>query len=153
MKKSLLILSILLISNNSFAQLIETMGALGIQGSMTNQAVTQTKKMNDAVKMDSFLRAFNEKVVMMQINGIDGYSGGYKIDEGGYRAEISTINSTSFKAVIPSVNKELCERMISRSWDGAVSVQINNKTYYTSEIQSLGFEVCPQKSSLTFIFE
>ena len=68
MKKSLLILSILLISNNSFAQLIETMGSLGIQGSMTNQAVTQTKKMNDAVKMDSFLRVFNEKVVMMQIN-------------------------------------------------------------------------------------
>ena len=153
MKKTLLILSILLISNNSFGQLIETMGTLGIQGTMTTSVVTQTQKMNKLVQLDQFLRAFNEKVMMTQISGMNGYSGSSTVSVGGYKADFKAINSTSFQATIPTASKELCERMISRSWEGLRQIQIGNKAYDPSLVQSLGFEICPDKTSLKFIFE
>lgn len=153
MKKSLLILSILLISNNSFGQLIETMGSLGVQGAMTTSAVNQTRQMNKAVQIDTFLREFNDRLMMIKIDGLNGYKGNYTISTGGYKADFKTINTSSFQVSIPLADKALCERMVARSWDGLRQIQIGNKTYDASMVHSLGFEICPQKTSLKFIFE
>ena len=153
MKKSLLILSILLISNNSFAQLIETMGAMGVQGAMTTSAVHQTSQMNKAVQMDNFLREFNHRLMAIKIDGLNGYSGESTVSAGGYRADFKAINASAFQVVTPAADKALCERMVSRSWNGLKQIQIGKKTYDASLIHSLGFEVCPQKTSLKFIFE
>lgn len=153
MKKSLLILSILLISNNSFGQLIETMSSLGIQGTMTTSAVGQTRQMNKMVQLDTFLREFNDKLMLIKIDGMNGYSGESTVQAGGYRANFKAINRSTLQATIQMADKALCERMVARSWDGLRQIQIGNKTYDASLVHSLGFEICPQKTSLKFIFE
>ena len=153
MKRTLLILSILLISNNSFGQLIETMGSLGVQGAMTTSAVGQVQQMNKAVQMDTFLREFNHRLMAIKIDGLNGYSGESMVSAGGYRADFKTLNASSFQVVIPAADKALCERMVARSWDGLKQIQIGKKAYDAALVQSLGFEICPQKTSLKFIFE
>ena len=142
--KKILLFTLLFYSFSSSAQLIDTMGALGISGLMAANSAKSTEAGLNAVEIQDIINKMQMEVVQYKISNL-GYSGTSNSKEisslSKYQGKIET-SEQGTAVTLFHVKQSVCQKL---SNTGANLVYINSVSYNTN--------LCQQDNKMTFIFE
>lgn len=101
------------------AQLIDTIGSLGVGGQMATQGVKSTAQGMSALKQNQIIQNLNLLVMDIKMNHIGGYAGLSKSSVGGRNPfpgmdwTLGSDNGQTFYIEFDHVNASLCQKLTS----------------------------------------
>ncbi len=132
------------------AQLIDTIGSMGIGGQMMNQGVKSTSQGINALKQTQFVQNLNWLVMDIKMNHIGGYTG---LNQNSVKEKnpfpetewmVGSDDGKTFYIEFNNINIPLCQKIIS-SDVGAQKILINGAEQKTSS--------CSSTSKIKLIYE
>lgn len=134
----------------SKAQLIDTIGSMGIGGQMMNQGVKSTSQGINALKQTQFIQNLNWLFMDIKMNHIGGYTGLNRNSVKGKNPfpetewTVGSDGGQTFYIEFNNINISLCQKIIS-SDVGAQKILINGVEQKTSN--------CSNTSKIKLIYE
>lgn len=132
------------------AQLIDTIGSMGIGGQMATQGVKATSQGMNALKQNQIIQNLNLLVMDIKMNHIGGYAGLNRTAVGGKNPfpgmdwSLGSDNGQTFYVEFNHIEASLCQKLTSPGL-GALKIFINGVNSKTAN--------CSNTSKIKIIYE
>lgn len=124
------LLGLFLIPFSAHAQLVDTIGSMGISGQMTTQGVKSASQGMNALRQTQIIQNINMVVMNIKMNFLNGYTGINKNSLNltnpfpGLDWTVGSESSQTFYIELSNVNTALCQKLTSQGL-GAQYVTVN----------------------------
>lgn len=156
MKKSLWVVVFMLLSASVSAQMLETLGGLGVQGAMTAEGVQQMGSVQQKTRILALFRAIELKNAELITTYFGDYSGMpiTRITQNNVVGVYRPVEAgKAFEVSFQQLSKAVCSRLIERGWERLTHIWINGKSYLPGELGNMAFEYCQDKNNIRLIFQ
>ncbi len=129
------------------AQLIDTLGGIGIGGIQTVESIKNISSMQKSIQVNQILNDIQTKVYTIIFDHMGSYQNlqATQFSTTGITGHIIPINSQSFGIKLDNVPQLVCQKIINHPFQNIKEIQINNKKA-TSSVN------CTENNQIFYIF-